>query len=316
MRGLHWNGRVLELSTELAEPRADEDHVVVAIHKAGICRTDLEIVRGYRGFTGVLGHELVGHVERGPAELIGRRVVADINVPCGVCSRCARGDELHCARDEALGIAGHDGALAERVRIRRDRLVFVPDDVSDDAAVFAEPLAAAYSVLDCAEPKPGLAIVVGGGKLGVLAAQVLQRAGWNTHVVARYEAQRTLASRLGLVTTDADDAPRDADLVVDTSGSSSGLTLALTLVRPRGTVVKKSTIAHAQSVDLNPLVVREVRLVGSRCGSITRAVQGLAAREIQVLPLITERYPLSQALVAFERARGAAQYKVLVEMGP
>lgn len=316
MRGLHWNGRVLELSTSLAEPRADEHHVVVAIHEAGICRTDLEIVRGYRGFTGVLGHELVGHVERGPAELVGRRVVADINVPCGECSRCARGDELHCERDEALGIAGHDGALAERVRIRKDRLVLVPDEVSDDAAVFAEPLAAAYSVLDCAGPEPGRAIVVGAGKLGLLAAQVLQRAGWDTLVVARYEAQRTLASRLGLVTSDADEAPRDADLVVDTSGSASGLTLALALVRPRGTVVKKSTVAHGQSVDLNPLVVREVRLVGSRCGSIARAVQGLAAHEIQVLPLISERYPLAQALVAFERARGAAQYKVLVEMTP
>src|SRR5436309_1954275 len=247
MRALRWDGTRLALARDAPDPRPGAGEALVRVHLAGICRTDLEITRGYLGFRGTPGHEWVGHVLAAddPA-LVGRRVVGEINLGCGVCRSCRAGLGRHCPTRRVLGILGADGAFAELIAVPAANLHPVPETIADREAVFTEPLAAAFEILDQMPSLAGAhAVVLGDGKLGLLVAQVLAGAGAEVVLAGRHETKLARARALGIRTGPP---PPGADLVVDASGAPDGLALALALVRPRGTVVLKTTVAAASRV--------------------------------------------------------------------
>lgn len=305
------------LVRDRAEPIRRPGEALVELRVAGICDTDLQLSRGYMGFSGVLGHEFVGIVlESDRADVRGRRVVADINAGCGQCRDCRQSRGHHCKTRTVLGIVARDGALAERFTVPDRCLVAVPNDVDDDHAVFAEPLAAALHVVDELPEGTKRAVVLGDGKLGQLVARAVASAGVKTTLVGHHADKLALAKTSGLDTALERDIGRDlddADVVVDATGSTSGLSLALRLTKPRGTVILKTTVAGSSSVDLSPIVVNELRVVGSRCGDIARAVAVLATRSVDPTPLIAHRFPLSRAEEALRRAGEPGVLKVLVE---
>jgi threonine dehydrogenase-like Zn-dependent dehydrogenase len=284
---------------------------------AGVCNTDLEIIRGYLDFRGVLGHEMVGRVERGPAEWVGQRVVAEINFACGACPSCRARLERHCPTRRVLGIVGADGAFAEQVVLPLGNLHRVPVGVPDEAAVFAEPLAAAFEILEQVPVSAGTdALVLGDGKLGLLAAQVLRAAGARTRLVGKHARHLDLVRERGIETALLDAWDREpADLVVEATGKAEGLALALAATRPRGTVVLKSTVADRISLDLAPVVVNELTLVGSRCGPFEPALAALAAGSVKVSSLVAARLPLERGVEALELAGRPGTLKVLLEIG-
>lgn len=303
------------------EPEPSPGEAIVEVRVAGVCDTDLQLARGYMGFRGVPGHEFVGVVRACDSERwLGKRVVADINAGCGACEDCEKGAGHHCAKRTVLGIVARDGAFAERLAIPERCLVEVPEEVSDEAAVFAEPLAAALHVLDDArslgvgEP----VLVLGDGKLGQLIARALASAGHAVGLVGRHTHKLALAKAAGIATYLEADAPTGQALVVEATGSAGGLELAMKCVRPRGTIVLKTTVAGPLSVDLSPLVIHEVALVGSRCGDMARAVAALAAKTVDPAPLIEARYPLERADEALAHAGNRGVLKVLVhhDRGP
>jgi threonine dehydrogenase-like Zn-dependent dehydrogenase len=320
MRALEFDGAHAQLR-ELPEPACGRDEALVHVRLAGVCDTDLELVRGYRAFRGVLGHEFVGEVDASDAsELAGRRVVADINLGCGECGECLRAGGHHCTRRRVVGIHGHQGAFAERLALPRRNLVALPDTLDDARAVFAEPLAAALHVLDelpAAREGEGEAIVIGDGKLGLLVALALHGAGMQTRVIGHHADKLARVARCGVATLlehELGPTPeRSAALVVEASGSASGLALALALARPRGCVIMKTTRAAPLSIDLAPLVIHELRLVGSRCGDMRRAVATLAAGTIDPRPLVDARFPLSRADEALVHAGERGRLKVLID---
>ena len=290
---------------------------VVRVLAAGICGTDLELMRGYAGFSGVPGHEFVGVVEQAPsadAAWIGRRVTGEITVGCGACDGCRAAGRGHCDRRTVLGIIGRDGAFAEYLSLPAGNLHAVPDDVDDDAAVLVEPLAAACRVLEQVAVAPAArAAVIGPGRLGLLVALVLRDAGADVTILGRGETRLALARRLGFaVATAGQTGPlaRRCDLVVDATGQPQGLALAKDLVRPRGTIVLKSTFHGETHVAFSPLVVDEITLVGSRCGPFDAALERLANRRIDTRPLIDGRYTLDRFEDAF--AAAAAGQKVIL----
>ena len=294
---------------------------LVRVRVAGVCDTDLQLARGYMGFTGVPGHELVGEVvEADDARLVGRRVVADINAGCGACDDCSRTalPGHHCATRTVLGIAGRSGAFAELLTVPERCLVLVPHGVDDDRAVFAEPLAAALHVRDEIHDA-SRALVLGDGKLGQLVARALASSpgGVDTTLVGHHAHKLALAAGVPGVETflEAELPPsrRGAPLVVEATGSESGLAAALALVAPRGTVVLKTTVAGKLSVDLAPVVIHEVRVVGSRCGDMQRAVDALAAGAVDPRPLVEARYPLARADEALAHAARRGAMKILVD---
>lgn len=316
MKALLWDGSTLRVG-ERDEPRATAERAVVRVTLAGICSTDLQLLRGYMGFTGVPGHELVGVVEEGPAHLRGRRVTGEINFACGRCSWCGRGLGRHCPTRTVMGILGADGALAERIAIPVANLHLVPDGVGDEAAVFTEPLAAAFELLEQLHVRPATpAVVLGDGKLGLLCAQVLHGAGARVTLVGRHARKLEAVRGRGVETLLADDASKAAlpkvPLVVEATGSAEGLARAIALVEPRGTLVLKSTVADAHRVNLAPLVIDEVTVVGSRCGPFPPALAALAANRVDVAPLVERIYPLSEAVEAVAHAGRRGALKVLV----
>jgi len=290
---------------------------LVRVRVAGVCDTDLQLARGYMGFTGVPGHELVGEVvEADDRGWIGKRVVADINAGCGACDDCHRRGGHHCEKRTVLGIVGRSGAFAELVAAPERCLVEVPPSVDDDRAVFAEPLAAALHVVDEVDHRPSRAVVLGDGKLGQLIARALVSEGIPTTLVGHHERKLALAAPAGIDTVleaNLGDAHRRAPLVVEATGSEAGLARALELVAPRGTVVLKTTVAAKLNVDLAPVVIHEVRVVGSRCGDMKRAVDALAKNAVDPRPLVEARYPLDRADEAFSHAGRRGALKVLVD---
>ena len=290
---------------------------MVEVRLAGVCDTDLQLARGYMGFRGVPGHELVGRVlAADDAQWIDKRVVADINAGCGVCADCIERDGHHCATRTVLGIVGRSGAFAERVVVPERCLVEVPDLVTDERAVFAEPVAAALHVLDDVDPRGHIA-VLGDGKLGLLIALSLASAGARVSLVGRHAHKLALAAPAGVTTyleADAKEALSGVDAVVEATGNPGGLALALALVRPRGTVVLKTTVAEPLSIDLAPAVVNELRLVGSRCGDMRRAVNALAAGTLDPSKLVEARYPLAEADQAFSHAARKGALKILIDI--
>ena len=287
---------------------------MVRVRLAGICRTDLEICRGYLGFQGTPGHEWVGEVVSAPdLALVGARVVGEINFGCGVCAWCRTGLARHCPTRRVQGIVEADGAFADLLAVPARVLHRVPDGLPDQTAVFAEPLAAAFEILEQLGDVGGRrAVVLGDGKLGLLVAQVLAGASAQVALAGRHGEKLALAARLGIDTG----SPRPgADLVVDATGSPTGLAAALDLVRPRGTVVLKTTIAAEHQIDLARAVVNEVTVVGSRCGPFEPALDALASGQVQVAPLVEAIYPLADAVAAFGRAGRPGALKVLVAPG-
>jgi threonine dehydrogenase-like Zn-dependent dehydrogenase len=301
--------------SERPDPVPAPGEAVVLVRLAGICGTDLEIARGYMGFAGVPGHEFVGRVESSPDPAwLGRRVVGEINAACGRCDACARGLGRHCPHRTVLGILGRDGAFAERLTLPLANLREVPAGIPDEAAVFCEPLAAAWEILEqVSVPAGSRTAVLGAGRLGQLCARVLAKAGSPPLVIGRSEPKLALARSAGLETARAD-APieRGFDLVVEATGAPEGLERAIALVRPRGTIVLKSTYHGAAPIALAPLVIDEITVVGSRCGRFEPALAHLAEDPALVAPLRTACFALDDAAAAFALASERASMKVLL----
>jgi len=301
---------------EVPRPEPGPGEVLVRVHLAGICRTDLEVLKGYHGFKGVMGHEFVGEVA-GPQESpwLGRRVVGEINLGCGKCDLCRRGLARHCRQRRVLGLKDHDGALAHYLTLPGANLHAVPPEVPDFLAVFTEPLAAALRVLEVAPlPPSARVLVVGDGPLGLQVSWVMAVSGADVHLAGRHPEHLALARPQGIATFLAADLPAgDYDLVVEASGSPSGLDLALTRVRPRGTVVMKSTYAGRYPLDPAVLVVPEVSLVGCRCGPFADALRLLRDGRVDPRPLIDRTFPLAQGLEALAWAQRPGVLKVLID---
>lgn len=299
---------------ERPQPTPAPDEALIRLRLGGICNTDLELMAGYKDFRGVLGHEFVGEVVAGPEEWRGQRVVGTINVACGRCDMCARGVPEHCRNRAVLGIYNYDGAFADVFRLAARNLLRVPPSVPDEHAVFTEPLAAACRIVEDVHIHPtDRVVVIGAGKLGMLIAQVLKLTGADLSVVVRHERQEKLLAGWGIRAVRRQDVPDgSADVVVDVTGNAGGFADALDIVRPRGTLVLKSTYHGLPQADLTRVVVDEIHVVGSRCGPFDAALRLLEQRLVDVEPLIEARYALSDAVAAFEHAARRGMLKVLL----
>lgn len=318
MRALYLD-KTLTLRDDYAEPAPSPGEALVRVRLAGVCNTDLELLRGYMSFRGVVGHEFVGVVERADAapEWVGRRVVGEINAACGQCETCRANRPTHCPHRTTLGIAGRDGAFADLLCLPAANLHAVPDSVPDEAAVFAEPLAAACEIPEAVHIRPTDRVaVLGDGKLGLLCAQVVQLTGCKLFVLGRHAESLEILGRRGIRTSlDPRELAAEGlfDVVVEATGTPEGFATARKLVRPRGTVVLKSTYHGAVEANLTMVVVDEVTLAGSRCGPFEPALRLLEQRLVQVTPLVQARYRLEEGLAAFERAAQRGTLKVLIE---
>lgn len=349
MKAIRFDGAAARLVADLPDPVPGPGEALVRPIRLGVCSTDLEVLSGLTNFVGVMGHEFIGVVEdvnvpsggplAGSAALAarkkwkGRRVVADINIVCGACDLCKGGLRSHCRNRSVIGCAGRDGVFAERVVLPAANLHAVPDGVDDDHAVFAEPLAAAAHVAQQVRAEGRQFVtVLGDGKLGLLVAQVLGRGNPMVRLLGKHPEKFGLCEKWGIKHRHIDEVGRrqDQDVVIDCTGSPSGLALAMQLVRPRGKIVLKSAVspvpmavgapaplakhpAWAQGVNLAPLVINEIDLLGSRCGPIEAALDLLAGHAVQVLPMITRRMRLTDGPSIFDAARTKGQIKVVVE---
>ncbi len=311
MRAVYCDGRSVRLRHDHDEPVAAPGEVIVSVVAVGICDTDLQLARGYMGYHGVLGHEFVGLTENG------RRVTAEINNACHRCETCASGRSQHCPNRTVLGILNHDGAMAERVAVPARNLHEIPPAIDDHHAVFIEPLAAAFRIAEQIELGPGVRMaVLGDGKLGILCAKVAQLTGAQVTLIGKHPSKLALAGE-DIATQALEESgamARSFDVVADCTGSKTGLPTALGLVRPCGTIVLKTTVAGHYKADLAPIVIDEVRIVGSRCGPFPKAIEALAAKTIDVTPLIGSIYPLEDAERAFAAAAEKGAKKVLIDV--
>lgn len=314
MRALRFDERGLAIRTVAVPARAGEALVRVVL--AGICNTDLEIVLGYAGFHGTLGHEFVGIIEDAPdRSRVGQRVVGEINAGCGVCDLCRAGDARHCPGRTTLGIHDRDGAFAEYLSLPLQNLVEIPLNVSDDEAVFTEPLAAACEILEQVDVRPQQRVaVIGDGKLAQLIARVLQTTGCSLVVIGKHEQKLRLLEDIG-ITTAAFEGTHPVtrfDITVEASGNPAGFQRALDWTRARGTIVLKSTFNGAVPVDTWRIVVDEITLIGSRCGRFQRALELLASKRIDVAPLVSARFSLADGVSAMRAASEPGALKVLL----
>ena len=328
MRALYWDGHELSLDSSYSTPQeskvvgatgcrpesGDDQAALISVHVAGICATDLQIFKGYMNFRGVAGHEFVGSVVEGPRELINKRVVGEINFACGRCAYCDRRLDRHCPSRRVMGILNADGAFAEYVAVPIRNLRVVPSSVSDEEAVFTEPLAAAFEILEQVKVDPGdEVLVLGDGKLGNLCAQALRLTGARVTALGKHEDKLKQIKRSGVRTMLLNDwQPKPFDVVVEATGSASGLELAMSAVRPRGTVVLKSTVAGVHTVSLAPLVINEVTVVGSRCGVFPPALEALSEKTVSVTPMIEKIYPLREGIEAVAHAGKRGARKILL----
>jgi len=314
MRALIWDGQQTRL-TEHSKPEATPTMAVVRVALAGVCSTDLEITKGYMAFRGVLGHEFTGTVVEGPDDWQGSRVVAEINFACGQCETCRAGLGRHCATRRVMGIDRADGAFAEYVAVPVANLHRVPDSVSNEAAVFTEPLAAAFEILEQLPEVSGThCIVLGDGKLGLLTAVVLHQAGARVLAVGKHPEKLARLMDYGVASGRIEDLESpSAPLVIEATGNLEGLRTAIALTRPRGTIVLKSTLAASTPIDLAPIVINELHVLGSRCGPFRPALEALATGRLDPTPLIGDRLPLIEAKSALARARRPGMLKVLIE---
>ena len=314
MRAIVLDDRVTLTGTRPA-PTPAAGEVLVRVTRAGVCETDLQLIKGYMGFRGVLGHEFVGVAESGP--LAGRRVVGEINCACWTCSTCRMGLPTHCPNRTVLGILNHDGAFADLIAVPQKNLHAVPDSLSDDVAVFTEPVAAAFQIpAQLTIRSEDRIAILGDGRLGNLCAQVLVHRSDHVLVVGKHPEKLAILRAMGIATALISESlgEREYDVVVDCTGSESGLPAALKLVRPRGTIVLKTTVAGEQTQAWAPFVIDEVTLVGSRCGPFDQALTALEQGHVKVAPLVSDRFDLSRGLEALDRARTKGILKVLIDV--
>ncbi len=308
----------LALDTRRAEPLPADGDTLIKVHQAGICATDVEITKGYMSYRGVLGHEFVGEVVSSPdRDLVGQRVCGEINIVCGRCDLCLSGLSTHCRARTVLGILNHDGAFADFLRLPSMNLHVVPKNVEDDQAVFVEPLAAAYQVLKQIKLDGRKWVtVLGDGRLGLLVAQVLRNAGCPVRVIGKHADKLALCEKWSIRSRPLDEIePRhDQDVVVDCTGSAAGFELAMQMTRPRGTIVLKSTVAAGKALNLAPLVIDEINVIGSRCGPFREALRALSEKSVDVTSLIHRRMKLEQGVEAMTLAARPGVLKVLLTM--
>jgi threonine dehydrogenase-like Zn-dependent dehydrogenase len=320
MKALRYENEKLSV-TDVAKPDVDTE-AVVRVTLSGICNTDLEITRGYAGFQGTLGHEFVGVIEELPesvseAGLIpGQRVVGEINAGCGRCHVCRSGDPRHCETRTVLGIVGRDGAHAEFLRLPVTNLLPVPDEISDECAVFTEPLSAACGILERTQITGATRVaVIGDGKLGLLCAQVVATTGAPVTLIGKHQSKLLIAARRGIETITVDQASartREFDVVVEASGSATGFDLALDLLHPRGVLVLKSTFHGVTELNAARIVVDEISVIGSRCGRFGPALKLLKTKAVELESLISEEFALADGLRAIARASEPGVLKVLL----
>ena len=321
MQGLLFDGNSPVYKTDLVKPTPQSGEVLIRPTRMGVCSTDIELCKGYMDYSGVLGHEFVGVVEavgdKKDSHWIGKRVVGTINCVCGECDMCKAGLKEHCRERTVLGILNRDGCFADYFSLPVINLLEVPDNVDDDRAVFTEPLAAAYQILRqlTIEGRPFIT-VLGDGRLGLLSAQVLAQLNATVRCVGKHSEKLALCEKWGVKHRLLQDVGlrQDQDIVVDCTGSASGLETAMGMVRPRGTIVLKTTVAAdaKHSCDLAPLVISEINLIGSRCGPFPEALEALSSQKIDVLSLISRRMKLSDGEAAIAAAKAGA-IKVLLE---
>ncbi len=317
MQGLWLENNQLQLRTDIPIPEPPPGEALVRVLHAGICNTDLELLRGYYPYTGILGHEFVGVVEQGPEHLVNQRVVGEINAVCGHCRFCRRGQLTHCENRTVLGIVNRHGAFADYLCLPIENLYPVPDHVPTEVATFTEPLAAALEIQQqvplCPDDR---VLVVGDGKLGQLVAQTLALTGCELLAVGRHRDKLANLEARGIKTSLADAVTdKTFDVSVECTGNPEGFAIARRALRPRGTLVFKSTYAGNLNLDASSLVVDEITLIGSRCGPFLPALDLLATGQVDVQPLIHACYPLVEGLTAFKHAQIRGVLKVLLKIG-
>lgn len=317
MKGLWLQDRKMSFRSDLPLPILEADEVLIKVLLAGVCSTDLEMLKGYYDFTGIPGHEFVGQVvdANGHPGLLGKRVIGDINISCGECERCLQQETSQCMQRRTLGIFNYNGVFAEYCKLPAKNLTLVPDSVSAVLAVFTEPTAAAMRILEQVQVKPSdRVIVVGAGRLGLLIAQVLKNTGCDLKVVVRRAEPAAILNGLGIMAVYADEIKGElADIIVEVTGSPEGFELSRSLTRARGTLVLKSTFAGDVSLNLSKLVVDEITLVGSRCGNYPAGLRALSSGLVQVGEMVDSVFSLEQGLDAIERAGQPGVLKILVK---
>ncbi len=318
MKALRLENKNLQLS-DVPVPEA-EGEALIRVLRSGICNTDIEIVKGYAGFEGTIGHEFVGVVEesKDAPEMVGKRVVGEINVGCGICELCKRRDSGHCEKRTVLGILGRDGCHAEFLTLPARNILEVPDEVSNDEAIFAEPLAAAYGITEQVDIKPGTKIaVIGDGKLGILCAWSLGTKSEELFLIGKHQSKLKIAEKgnvEGVLLENAPKLGRNFDVVIEASGSESGFETALDLLKPRGKLVLKSTFHGKPRWEAWRVVVDEITIIGSRCGIFSPALDLLRQRIFDVNDLISDEFPISDGIRAVNEASKKGALKVMLSM--
>jgi threonine dehydrogenase-like Zn-dependent dehydrogenase len=318
MKALVFKRGKLFLNKNYPRPHPGQNEALIRISVAGICNTDLEIKNGYMGFQGIPGHEFVGRVEKcRDKALEGKRVVGEINIGCGRCRYCKNHLQGHCRNRTVLGILKKDGAFAEYITLPVSNLHVFPHSVSDYEAVFVEPLAAAFEITKQLSIKPyNTVCVLGDGKMGLLVAQVLSMTGCKLVSVGKHEEKLSILKRRGIKTKILRSVSEDRkfDVVIDCTGSVKGIEIASTIVKPRGTIVMKTTTSQERKIDMNYIVINEVTLVGSRCGPFLPAIRALSSRAVDVFPLVKKVYQLEEGIEAFRLAEQKGILKVLLQV--
>ncbi|MEZ5345494.1 MAG: alcohol dehydrogenase catalytic domain-containing protein [Pyrinomonadaceae bacterium] len=318
MKALRVENKELSLS-EIPVPETGSE-ALIRVLRSGICNTDIEIVKGYAGFEGTIGHEFVGVVERSEdaPEWNGKRVVGEINVGCGVCDLCRGFDSRHCSKRTVLGIVGRDGCHADFLTLPVRNLLEVPEEVSDEEAIFAEPLAAAYGITEQLEIAPETKVaVIGDGKLGILCAWSLGTKSKELFLVGKHQSKLKIAEKGNIGTIlleNINKLERNFDVVVEASGSESGFQTALDLLKPRGKLVLKSTFHGKPTWEAWRVVVDEITIIGSRCGKFSPALDLLKHSSFDVSNLISDEYPIADGIRAFEEASKKGVLKVMLSM--
>ncbi|WP_455210917.1 MDR/zinc-dependent alcohol dehydrogenase-like family protein [Kaarinaea lacus] len=316
MQGVWLENQTLVLRDDLPIPTTNANEALIRVLLAGLCGTDLQLLKGYYPFKGIPGHEFVGEVVEAPEapQLIGKQVVGEINISCGLCTLCQTGLEKHCRQRQVLGIKNHDGAFAEYLTLPLTNLHVIPEHLPNEKAVFTEPIAAAVRILEQVAITPeSNVVIIGAGRLGLLIAQVVNTTHCQLRVIARHDNQRQILNQFGITAIDEQQQPyHKADVVIEASGSTGGLQAAVNAVKPTGTIVLKSTYAGETKLNFSRLVVDEINIVGSRCGPFKTALAMLQEDKIDPTPLVTDRFKLSEALLAFETAARPGKLKILL----
>jgi len=305
-----------ELRDDYPDPRPASGESLIRVRMAGICGTDLELARGYMAYRGIPGHEFVGEVVESTARAsAGKRIVGEINAACGRCRLCMANLERHCPNRTVLGIAGRNGAFAEFLTLPEGNLVELPDSIPDELGVFVEPIAAAYEIFEQVHlGRNEKILILGDGRLGAIVGLVLWAETYDPLIGGHHAEKLDLLAALSLKTELEQHLEPGFDTVIDCTGNPDGFRRAIELVRPRGRIILKSTAANSVDLNLAPIVINEISLIGSRCGRFAPAVQALVSGKIDPRPLISALYPLTEAVNALEAARDPQNLKVLLRM--